>query len=51
MELAVSRIRDGERVGGFYDMVQALVFDPIQLFRVADLGRRRLQRLVESTNE
>ena len=37
MELAVSRIRDGERVGGFYNMLQAMVSDPIQLFRVADL--------------
>ncbi len=46
MELAVSRIRDGERVGGFYNMLQAMVSDPVQLFRVADLGRRRLQRLV-----
>ena len=46
MELAVSRIRDGERVGGFFNMMQALVSDPVQLFRVADLGRRRLQRLV-----
>lgn len=45
MELAVSRMRDGERVGGFYNMLQALVNDPAQLSRVADLGRRRLQRL------
>jgi len=27
-------------------MLQAMVSDPVQLFRVADLGRRRLQRLV-----
>lgn len=46
IELAVSRIRDGEQVRGFYMMLQALVIDPGQLVRVAELGRRRLQRLV-----
>jgi len=46
MELAVSRMRGGERVGGFYTMLQAVLADPTQLFRVAHLGRRRLRRLV-----
>jgi len=46
MELAVSRMRGGERVGGFYTMLQAVLADPSQLFRVAHLGRRRLRRLV-----
>ena len=46
MELAVSRMRGGERIGGFYTMLQAVLADPTQVFRVAHLGRRRLRRLV-----
>jgi alpha-1,3-rhamnosyltransferase len=46
MELAVSRMRSGERAGGFWTMLQALVIDPTQLSRVAYLGRRRMRRLV-----
>jgi glycosyltransferase involved in cell wall biosynthesis len=46
MELAVSRMRAGERVGGFWTMLEALVTDPTQLSRVAHLGRGRVRRLV-----
>jgi len=46
MELAVSRMRAGERVGGFWNMLQTVVIDPTQLSRVAHLGRRRMRRLV-----
>ncbi|HEU4876208.1 MAG TPA: glycosyltransferase [Pyrinomonadaceae bacterium] len=48
MELAVSRIVAGERVGGFGMMLQTVATNPSQLFRVAHFGRRRLQRLVAS---
>jgi glycosyltransferase involved in cell wall biosynthesis len=48
MELAVSRMVAGERAGGFGTLLQAVVTDPAQLFRVAHLGRRRLRRLVAS---
>jgi alpha-1,3-rhamnosyltransferase len=48
MELAVSRILGGERVGGFGMMLQTVATNPSQLFRVAHFGRRRLQRLVAS---
>jgi glycosyltransferase involved in cell wall biosynthesis len=46
MELALSRVLAGERAGGLGTMLQAVASDPSQLFRIADLGRRRLQRLV-----
>lgn len=46
LELAVSRINAGERVGGLGTMVQALATDPSQLLEVARLGRLRLRRLV-----
>ena len=46
MELALSRVLAGERAGGLGTMLQAVAADPSQLFRIADLGRRRLQRLV-----
>ena len=48
MELAVSRMIAGERAAGLTTMLQAIASDPTQLFRVAHLGRRRLQRLVSS---
>lgn len=48
MELAVSRMVAGERVGGFGMMLQTVATNPSQLFRVAHFGRRRLQRLVAS---
>jgi glycosyltransferase involved in cell wall biosynthesis len=48
MELAVSRMRVGERVGGFCTMLNAVVSDPGQLSTLAHLGRRRLHRLVAS---
>ena len=46
MELAVSRMISGERIAGFFNMLEAVIKDPAQLFRVAHLGRRRLRRLV-----
>jgi len=48
MELAVSRMVAGERVGGLGMMLQTVATNPSQLFRVAHFGRRRLQRLVAS---
>jgi Predicted glycosyltransferases len=48
MELALSRMRDGETAGGFGTLLQAVVADPTQLVRVAHLGRRRLRRMVAS---
>ena len=48
MELAVSRMVAGERVGGFGMMLQTVATNPSQLFSVAHFGRRRLQRLVAS---
>jgi alpha-1,3-rhamnosyltransferase len=48
MELAVSRMVAGERVGGFGMMLRTVATNPSQLFRVAHFGRRRLQRLVAS---
>ena len=48
MELALSRMRSGETAGGFGTLLQAVVTDPAQLFRVAHLGRRRLRRMVAS---
>ena len=46
MELAVSRMISGERIAGFFNMLEAVIKDPAQLVRVAHLGRRRLRRLV-----
>lgn len=46
MELAVSRMISGERIAGFFNMLEAVIKDPAQLLRVAHLGRRRLRRLV-----
>jgi len=48
MELAVSRMVAGERVGGLGMMLQTVAAHPSQLFSVANFGRRRLQRLVAS---
>jgi alpha-1,3-rhamnosyltransferase len=48
MELAVSRMVSGERIGGLGMMIQIVATNPSQLRRVAHLGRRRLQRLVAS---
>ncbi len=48
MELAVSRMVAGERVGGLGMMLQTVATNPSQLFSVAHLGRRRLQRLIAS---
>ena len=48
MELAVSRIVAGERVGGLGMMLQTVATNPSQITSVAHLGRRRLQRLVSS---
>lgn len=48
MELAVSRMVAGERVGGLGMMLQTVATNPSQLFSVAHLGRRRLQRLFAS---
>ena len=48
MELAVSRMVAGERAVGLTNMLQAVVSDPSQLFRVAHFGRRRVQRLLAS---
>ena len=48
IELAVSRMIAGERAAGFGMMLQTVATNPSQLFRVADFGRRRLQRLVAS---
>jgi len=48
MELALSRIIAGERAGGLVTMLRAVASDPTQLFRVANFGRRRLQRLIAS---
>jgi len=45
MELAVSRMVAGERVGGFGMMLRTVVTNPSQLFRVVHFGRRRLQRV------
>ncbi|HKP81863.1 MAG TPA: glycosyltransferase [Pyrinomonadaceae bacterium] len=49
MELAVSRMVSGERIGGLGMMIQTVATNPSQLRRVAHFGRRRLQRLVAST--
>jgi glycosyltransferase involved in cell wall biosynthesis len=49
LELAVSRILAGERSGGLANLLQAVAKHPAQLFEVARLGRRRLQRIVAST--
>jgi hypothetical protein len=38
----------GERAAGLGLMLQTVATNPSQLFRVAYLGRRRLQRLVAS---
>ncbi len=48
MELAVSRMVSGERIGGLGMMLQTVATNPSQLRRVAHFGRRRLQRLVAS---
>ena len=48
MELALSRMVAGERVRGFGSLMDAVTTDPAQLFRIAQLGRRRLRRLVAS---
>ena len=48
MELALSRMVAGERARGFGTLLDAVATDPAQLFRVAQLGRRRLRRLVAS---
>ncbi len=48
MELALSRMNAGERAGGFGTLLGAVATDPAQIFRVANLGRRRLRRLVAS---
>jgi glycosyltransferase involved in cell wall biosynthesis len=48
MELAVSRIVAGERVGGLGMMLHTVATNPSQISSVAHLGRRRLQRLVSS---
>ena len=48
MELAVSRLVAGERVGGLGLMLRTVATNPSQLFNVANFGRRRLQRLVAS---
>lgn len=48
MELALSRMNAGERAGGLGTLLGAVATDPAQIFRVANLGRRRLRRLVAS---
>lgn len=48
IELAVSRMVAGERAAGLTTMIQAIASDPTQLFRVARLGRSRIQRWVAS---
>ena len=48
MELAVSRMVAGERIGGFGMMLQTVAANPSQLFSVANFGRRRIQRLIAS---
>jgi len=48
MEVAVSRMVAGERVGGLGMMLQTVATNPSQIVSVAHLGRRRLQRLVSS---
>ena len=48
MELAVSCLNAGERSGGLRTLLEAVVTDPAQIFRVAHLGRRRLRRLFAS---
>jgi len=48
MELAISRMVAGERVGGLGMIIQTVATNPSQLLNVAHLGRRRLQRLVTS---
>ena len=48
MELAVSRMVSGERIGGLGMMIQTVMTNPSQLRRVAHFSRRRLQRLVAS---
>jgi alpha-1,3-rhamnosyltransferase len=44
MELAVSRMINGERIAGFFNMFEAIIKDPAQILRVAHLGGRRLRR-------
>ena len=46
LELAVSRINAGERVGGLGTLVGAVAADPRQILSVARLGTRRLRRRV-----
>lgn len=48
MELAVSRILAGERMGGLGAMFQAVATHPAQLINVARMGSRRLQQFVLS---
>lgn len=46
LELAISRMNAGESARGFGTLVDAVVSDPSQLFRVARMSGRRLQRIV-----
>jgi len=48
LELAVSRIKAGERAGGLGALLQTIATNPSQLLQAARLGGRRLQRLVAS---
>ncbi len=48
IELAVSRINAGESARGLGTLLDAVASDPSQLFRVARMSGRRLQRLVAS---
>jgi glycosyltransferase involved in cell wall biosynthesis len=44
LELAVSRVKVGQRAAGVGDLLRAVATDPSQLLRVARLGTRRLRR-------
>ena len=48
LELALSRVLAGERAGGAGAVLATVAAHPSQIFKVARLGGRRLQRLVTS---
>jgi glycosyltransferase involved in cell wall biosynthesis len=49
LELAISRMKAGQRAGGISAMLQAIGTHPSQLAELIRLGNRKLQRLVASS--
>ena len=49
LELAISRIKAGDRATGFRTMLQAITTHPSQLAQIIRLGNRKFQRLVTAT--